>query len=347
LAIIVAEYLGQKLETEEHIKPFAHHEEDGKGLQFEEKGTCPFIGQLCKKMDKKKNAKFPVCSLRRSGELYIVCEHRLASTCKERGGALSPYQSNMLLSLAREVFSPEITVEQLLFKSEVYIASTLSEEDEEDKQKKFGRADYLLCITPDVVRTHGHRKLIVEMQGGGETSDTGNMTEQLKEWTRSELPTNEILSRPLDVGFIQTNAWRRLQEQLLTKGSVAVSSGYGFVACIGTHVFDQVEEKLNGFDDIRTSKEPGAWDTALIAYSEDKSPAAKEIVKNAIPLKIDQDRILYTTYKALATKLIDRGVPIPEIFNGPWLKLTGEAVNDDGTPFVRERRSRSKKSLSR
>ena len=350
MAIIVAEYLGQRIESNEDITPFPYQEAEEKGIQFEKMGICPFNGLTCKKMDKGTNARFPVCSLRRNEELYIICEHRLISTTRKTGYPLSPYQEKMLLALAREIFSPDVTSNQLLYKTEVYVASAEEiEENESAKRKKFGRADYMLSVTPDVTKTYGPRKLIIEVQGGGETSKTGNMTTQLKRWTNAEHPTNRLLSTPLDVGLIQTNAWRRLQEQILTKGSVAAASGYGFVACVGTHVFDQVKTKLNNFADLPVlSKEEDTWDTALVAYREDTSET-ESIITNAIPLEVDYSRIIYTRYTELANILIRRGEAVPAIFAGKWWKLTGEAVSENGIPLEeikKPRRSRKKTSPS-
>ncbi len=328
MAIIIAEYLGKRTNSDTSIHPYPHKVEEGKGIQFEHMGTCPFNELPCKKMNKKSNALFPVCSLRRNGELYIICEHRLISTSRQADGLpLSPYQNKMLLILAKEIFAEELSIEQLLYKSEITMASR-------------SRADYMLSVTSDVVRTYGPRKLIVEMQGGGETSNTGDMTARLAQWSLLANPTNAFLSKPISVGLIQTNAWRRLQEQILTKGSVAKASGNGLVACVGTHVFDQVSEKLNNFAGLSIPKTE-TWDTAIIAYSEDTSGAR---IGDAIPLKIDSSRRIYTRYQDLAKRLIERGEPDPIAFSGPWKKLTGEVVNEDGTAFEKPPRVERKRA---
>jgi len=325
VAIIVAEYLGKRTDLDTKIIPIPHHVVEGKGIQFEERSLCPFNELPCKKMDKQSNARFPICSLRRNRELYIVCEHRLVSTSKQKGLPLAPYQSKMLVTLARELFLRELTIEQLMYKVEVTMSSG-------------SRADYMLGVTSDVANTYGPRKLIVEMQGGGETSDTGNMTAHLVDWTFSANPTNTLLSSPISVGLIQTNAWRRLQEQILTKGSVAESSDYGFVACVSTHLFNLVKEKVNNFEGLEVVRE-SKWNTALVAYKEGEKP----IIDGSIPLEID--RIVYMNYNALAKRLIDRGEADLDAFSGTWWKLTGEEVSENGAPIEAKTSSQTKNNF--
>lgn len=311
MAVIVAEYLGKRTDSTVQIEPipipFQHPVPD-----------CPFNKLPCKKMNKETEANFPICSLRRNGELYIVCEHRLVSTSGEQDLPLSPYQAKMLLTLAKEVFYANIALDQVLYKSEV-------------RMKSKSKADYMLSVTPDVLKTYGPRRLIVEMQGGGETSNTGTMTRHLEKWSTLEKPTNRFLSSPLPhVGLIQTNAWRRLQEQIFAKASVAALSGYGFVACIGTILFDSVTRKIDGLYDIQVSRDE-QWDVAIITYCEDKEG---QMIGETIPLRIDQSRTIYTTYEKLVAKLVSRGLPDLEAFEGTWRKLSGESFGEDDVSIV-------------
>ncbi len=304
MAIIVAEYLGHRTDSITPIKPVPYPFSQPIPL-------CPFNKLPCKKMNMQENANFPICSLWRKNQLYIVCEHRLASTSSDVTLPISPYQADVLHKLAQEVFDPNIKLEEVAFKPEVTM-------------KSGHNADYIMGVTPSVIHTYGHRKLIVEIQGGGETSNTGVMTRTVISWTNSNQPDNQSLSAPLKkVGLIQTNAWRRLQEQLLAKASVASVTGYGFVACVGTILFDYVSGKLNNFSGIGVSKNSN-WDIAIIAYCQD---AALPVRNGPIPLKIDQSRILYTTFNQLATLLIGRGSNDPEAFSGDYRTLTGRTIN--------------------
>ncbi|MCZ5700463.1 hypothetical protein O5466_13510 [Escherichia coli] len=68
-------------------------------------------------------------------------------------------------------------------------------------------------------------EVLLEMQGGGETSSTGEITRHIAAWADLEFPTNEILRQPVAANTIETNAWRRQQEQFLVKGNVVDQTG--------------------------------------------------------------------------------------------------------------------------
>lgn len=312
MAVTIAEYLGKRTDSTTQIEPVP--------IPFARPiPACPFNKLPCKKMDKKTGANFPICSLRRGNELYIVCEHRLASTSGDQDLPLSPYQAKMLLTLAREVLNEDVKPEQVLYKAEVVMKSR-------------SKADYMLSVSSDVSETYGPRKLIVEMQGGGETNNTGTMSRHIKQWTNSDTPTNAFLSAPLgEVSPIQTNAWRRLQEQIFSKASVAVLSQCGFVACIGTIIYDSMSTKLNGFGSIQMEKSD-KWNVAFLTYCEDRDGPA---IGETIPLKIDYSRVVYTTYDKLVNKLITRGIPDPDAFEKGWKTLSGELF-DEGIASLKE-----------
>ncbi len=116
MSISVAEYLGQRTDAPTQIKPIP--------LPFSQPiPLCPFNKLPCKKMNMKTNSKFPVCSLRRNGEIYIVCENRLVSTTSEHDLPMSPYQADTLHKLAQEVFHSTIAINQLAYKAEVRMKS--------------------------------------------------------------------------------------------------------------------------------------------------------------------------------------------------------------------------------
>jgi hypothetical protein len=305
MAIIIAEYLGQRTDTAINIQPYLQNSSTVIPL-------CPFNNLPCAKLKKKTNPTVPVCSLRRNGELYIVCEHRLASSTIEQSKIISPYQSEILYTLAKEVFSPSITPAQIAFRAEVTMATG-------------SRADFILAITPETIASYGPKRLIVEMQGGGETSNTGGMTRKVQTWAVSSNPTNAALTEIIGtIGLITTNAWRRLQEQFLAKASVAAASGYGFVACVGAHLFDYVREKLgNDFNQFSLPKDQLEWNVALIAWKEASQGIS---VGTSIPLEIDTNRTVYTTYARLSQALTNQGSSDLAAFNGTYQTLDSREI---------------------
>jgi hypothetical protein len=298
MAMIVAEYLGQRTDASEKITP---HREPFK----EPFPQCPFNNLPCAKMAKKTDAKHPVCSLKRGRDIWIICEHRLISTSFDKATGLSEYQKHMLHSLARKVLSPTVAREQVIFKAEVRMASR-------------HKADFILGVTPDVAEVIRFRKMLVEIQGGGETSNTGTMTRHVGSWTQQPSTSNSQLRTPLgEVGPIQTNAWRRLQEQILAKGSVAIASGSGFAACVSPLLYDQVRSNLNNFTNCQV-EEGEDWDMLILAYVEDQST---EPQPGPIPLTIDPNRTLYTSFELFVKAIGSRGVSDDQAFNNGFLPL--------------------------
>lgn len=83
--------------------------------------------------------------------------------------------------------------------------------------------DYVLDARPTSYT--GQSKVILEIQGGGETSSTGGMTRHVTNWTNENSPTNSILRQNLPkVGIIPNNAWKRQLEQIGRKYAVAKGS---------------------------------------------------------------------------------------------------------------------------
>ncbi|WP_048185623.1 NotI family restriction endonuclease [Methanoculleus sediminis] len=306
MSVSVAEYLGQRTDVETPI------------IQPVEPGSeppCPFMGTYCPKV-KKKQA--PVCSVRKSdGTLWIVCPDRLCSTKKnipktQQPLPLSNYQKEILHSVAKTLYGDSVPPSEIYYKREEKIEVI----DGTDY-----RADFIMF------RKHGvcfdPRRAVVEMQGGGETSQTKNLTNHVKAFERNPERTNQMLAQIVDgVGTIETNAWRRQQEQFIVKGNIAQQTGGQMVFCMGSLLYDYLwkrisDAKLNNLRDFN-------WTLALIAFVEDTS---QEPQPGPIPIKIDEDRLLFTNYHTFVQALINQGGPSATLFRGEFFCLDGDRIN--------------------
>ena len=307
MSVKIAEYFGQRTDIAGNsICPVS-------GLH-----NCPFQNNItCLKLTKNL---IPVCAVRKinddgtDGDLWISCPDRLCATTK--GVPLSQYQSDTLFALARFVFGPRISKEEVYIKREVSLRANDSTNY---------KADYIMvCVSPFMNST-GPNSLIVEMQGGGETTNTGPLTRHLKEWEANPgtVHLNEVIK---GVNTLETNAWRRQQEQFLVKGNVAAqtSKSTGMVFAVGTILFDYLNKKVNlgQLPDMGDA----AWDLAIIAFKED---ASKPKAPGPIPLMIDTDRVLFTKYARFVSALTNQGLPSPEAFKGRFVDLTNKVRTTD------------------
>jgi hypothetical protein len=263
MAVTIAEYLGQRTDSNITIQPC-----EVPASTLASVAICPFNNLPCSKIMKgfkeriegqvpdesTKQAKHPVCSLRKNdGTFYIVCEDRLISGSTAQ---ISDYQKEMLLQVAKWVFSPELVLSQVGYKSEVRIQTG-------DTQKQHHKADFILAVDDSVTKTYGHRRILLEIQGGGETNNTGMITRHIEHWWRSDAPNNELLRQNITkAGTIETNAWRRFQEQLFAKATTAKKSQCGFAVALGTVVFDYIIGTIPKLREIKLRPENPGWDTA-------------------------------------------------------------------------------------
>lgn len=100
MGVSVAEYFGQRTDVDVPvIQPISGSH------------VCPFSnGNNCRKL--KKAGQAPVCSVRKeNGTLWIVCPDRLCATKKDL--PLSMHQSAILLDIARHIFDPTVTPDQI------------------------------------------------------------------------------------------------------------------------------------------------------------------------------------------------------------------------------------------
>ena len=172
------------------------------------------------------------------------------------------------------------------------------------------------------------RAVILEMQGGGETTSTGELTTHVTDWESSLQPSNEFLSQPVSKAApLVTNAWRRQQEQFLVKGNVAMLTGGRMVFCVGTMIYDYLMQRLTtvNLQDLRKAN----WTLALLAFEENLEMS--DIIPdapNSIPLRISPDRILFTNYSSFVQALTNQGAPSQSLFIGKYEDLA------DGTAMI-------------
>ena len=297
MGISVAEYMGLRSDIKKPlITPVTHP------------ATCPFMASNCEKLSRKNK---PICSLRKNdGTLYINCSRRLCST--KANVPLSLYQKNILHQVAKTIFTPNISLNDILIKREVDMKVT--------EQSDY-HADFIMMTDMNGF-TSSHRgpnKVILEMQGGGETSNTGIMTEHIKLWENDKARTNALLAKDMQkMGTLETNAWRRQQEQFIVKGNIAMQTtvGCAIAFCVGSTLFDYLFNKVS-YAHLGNLKDYN-WTLALIGISEDlSSPKAS----GSIPLVVDGTRMLFTSYHAFVRALTDQGQPCPELFEDNFERL--------------------------
>ncbi len=298
MPVRVFEYLGQRTDAEANIVPTTT-----------ESAPCPFMDHDCAKLPKGDK---PICSVKDSNDtMWIVCEHRLCAT--KSTNSLTQYQKNILHSIAQAIFYDSVSPDDVYVRKEVRMPLA---------GRQFVRADYVM-VHHGKSRGQGPARVVLEMQGGGETSNTGTITRHVKQWEGLNSPTNEFLSdRLTGPGPIVTNAWRRQQEQFLIKGNIVVQTGGGIVFCVGSLLYDFVMKKVEGhtFPELRNH----AWTLAMIGIVDDNS---SEPHQGPVPLKLDEDRMFFTNYHNFVEVLIRQGGPYPELFQGELNNLSGDPRN--------------------
>ena len=312
MAAKIAEYLGQRVDY------------DGKQIiptKPNSDAMCPFMDRPCDKVNKSKPLK-PVCSVRKAdGSIWIVCEHRLCSTRKVKSVivgnkkkkediGLVQHQVDILSKVASTIYPHGFKLDDIIIRREVTIPL-------EESNNNY-HADYIMR---NLAAGSKVDEILLEMQGGGETSSTGKITEHVTLWEKEVPPTNNFLRQPVQAGTIETNAWRRQQEQFLVKGNVVSQTGGKITFAVGTLLYDYLEKRFRNANlrDLRKHN----WTLCILAFKEDDSSQIKE---GAIPLTIDENRLLFTNYSTFVRFLTDQGGPAPQIFEGDFLSLTGKKV---------------------
>ncbi|MRT02713.1 NotI family restriction endonuclease [Ewingella americana] len=312
MAVWIAEYLGQRTDVDEPIKP----------VLFGEDVRCPYMDRNCDKASKKNH---PVCSVRKSnGTLWIVCEHRLCSTRKnkilaidgkrvKKDNVLVEHQKDILRKVAKLIYQDEYIMDsEIGVRREVNIP--LPDDTETEPNKSFSyHADYVMRNFSGRGRVD---EVLLEMQGGGETSNTGAISRHIEAWAENNERTNEQLRKIVAANPIETNAWRRQQEQFLVKGNVVDQTGGKIVFAVGSLLYDYLYRRFKNAN-LRDLKAHN-WTLCILAFKED---SLNKPEPGPIPLMIDPDKTLFTNYSTFVRFLTDQGSPCPELFEGEFLML--------------------------
>ena len=300
MGVTVAEYLGMRTDVDYPvIAPVTGQV------------ACPFsAGNTCKKL---KSGNHPVCSVRRpDGRLWIVCSDRLCATKKDI--PLCQHQSDVLLDIGKHIFSPDVMKEEVCVKREARLDVV--------EGTKYN-ADYVISLASGRTPYSGPDRLVLEMQGGGETTNTGKLTEVVNRWIATQNRTNAMLRSVSEASTLETNAWRRQQEQFIVKGNIAMKTwkGYGIAFCVGSILFDYLMDKLASAN-LPDLKE---YNRTLdqLGISEDES---QPVVAGPIPLKVDESRMLFTNYQTFVQALINQGEPSLQAFRGEFINLNNETI---------------------
>ena len=226
---------------------------------------------------------------------------------------LNDHQKNILHAVAKEIFSPDIARNEVLVNREVPIPVT---------QDSDYSADYVMWRkNPQLITTFNpDRPIVLEMQGGGETTSTGDLTKHIAQWEKGEA----ILTTPVKkTAPLVTNAWRRQQEQFLVKGNAAMLTGGRMVFCIGSMIYDYLMPRLTSTT-IFPSLKNANWTLALLTFVEDTSVAAHPASLSApdsIPLKIDTNKTLFTNYGFFVQAITNQGTACNSMFQEPYVDL--------------------------
>lgn len=314
MPVVVAEYLGVRTDKGIPIAPIVVNKTTGKIGKPEL--PCPFKNSHC---EKAKSGNKPVCSVRDSvtGTLWIVCQSRLCATMKGNAKApvaLNDYQKLTLHDIAKEIYGNDITREEVLVDREVPIPITATSDYS---------ADYIMWRQNPKYTAIGaqDRPVVLEMQGGGETTNTGDLTELIGKWEQGAASLTDVANK---TSPLVTNAWRRQQEQFLVKGNTAMLTGGRIAFCIGSMIYDYLMPRLTTttkFPDLKNAN----WSLALITIKEDGGQAPQirpNCAPHSLPLIIDHEKTLFTNYSFFVQAITNQGTACEAMFDRDYINLT-------------------------
>lgn len=314
MPIYVAEYLGVRTDRGQTITPITINKSGG--TTAKPTLPCPFKNSHC---EKAKRGDKPICSIRDTStdELWIVCPSRFCATMKGPKNSqipLNEHQKLTLHSIAQEIYGKEIQRGNVLVDREVPIPVTTDSNYS---------ADYIMWRRdPKVTASVSHdRPLVLEMQGGGETTATGHLTKHVTEW---ENGTAELTAPVVKTAPLVTNAWRRQQEQFLVKGNTAMLTGGKIAFCIGSMIYDYLMPRLEATTKFPSLKNAN-WTLALITIKEDTSDTPQprpDCAPNSIPLVIDKEKTLFTNYGFFVQAITNQGQACENMFDRDYADLT-------------------------
>jgi hypothetical protein len=221
----------------------------------------------------------------RQGKPWIVCTHRLIPS---KTNAVTPYHLAALRSVAETLF-PNYYTGDVGYRTQVSLGIG---------ERKRVVLDYILKAKDYEL---GQNTVILEVQGGGETSSTGVMTRHIANWAQTRPPTNEFLRGPLPkVGIIPNNAWKRQLEQIGRKYAVAQTVGASLSLVMGEVLYGYVRSLFPGNYPYFPK-----WEIALVSLAERQSQEP-----GPIPIDIVEES-LFMTFEQFIDAAI-RKYPLPE-----------------------------------
>jgi hypothetical protein len=308
MPLSIAEYLGYRTDiASPNIVPSI--------LEGATVPTCPFSGSPCIKLKSSKPS-HPVCSVRFNNKVFIVCSNRLIPA---QAQTISPSHTAALASISDTLF-PGVNAKNIGFRRQIGVAGLY--------------LDYVLTVNPSVNFSRGPSRVILEIQGGGETSNTGTITRYVNDWINEDNPTNSFLSKELNTkflkshlntnnvsspGIIPNNAWKRQLDQIIKKSVIAKTFSGGFVLVMGDLLYEYIKQKSIP---IQKSYFP-QWEVALIGVSEDTTnPPAS----GAIPIT-NVSESTFITYSEFMDALQGFSISssIPDPFSGKYTTLANSS----------------------
>ena len=300
MGVSVAEYFGQRTDIDNPvINPIS------------QEAACPFSsGNVCKKL---RSGNHPVCSVRKpDGTMWIVCSERLCNTKKDI--PICQHQKDVLHKIAQQLYGPSVAASDVCVKREARLNVV---------EGTTYNVDYIISLATGRTDFSGPDRMVLEMQGGGETSNTGQITALLNQWIANPTRTNQQLRSETGASTLETNAWRRQQEQFIVKGNIAMKTwkGYGIAFCVGSLLYDYLMNKL-ATANLPVLREYN-WTLAIIAIKEDTDVPTQP---GAIPITVDTSKMLFTNYQTFVQALINQGEPSLNAFRGAFINLDNENI---------------------
>lgn len=283
MPITIAEYLGVNAAA---AAPVPHPK--GMGAP-----NCPFNGLSCTKVSKNKK---PVCSVWAGSDLWITCQHRLLSDSKN-AAITHPHMSVKASEIATRLWQFPFSL------SQVAVARK--------KNIRDSQADFVFALNPGWRVVNAPLRFVLEIQAGGDTTDS--YQQAVAEWENGSRPLTDVIPKcsPND-----RNVWKRLMEQLLTKGLAATKARQGIGCVISDRLFNAVDDWIRWR--ALTLPEDGYADFVVIPFTvHDASTSPIALVPN-------DERIIRTSFTAFFDHL--RRSSQAADFTGAYIQLDGNAT---------------------
>jgi len=253
------------------------------------------MGAPCSKLAGKKSY-HPVCSVRTNGEAFVVCQDRVIPA---KARSLTSFHITALAGVSHFLF-PGVDVSDIGYRRQVSLRLGSGNQNRVV-------LDYVLRIRDNAsFPADGPRQVILEVQGGGETSNTGTITRHVETWAASTPRTNSLLRQSLPrVGTIPNNAWKRQLEQILRKVALTEHFGGAVALAMGKILFDYVRGSVAAGGAFRPD-----WKIALLCIDEEPS-------KQPGPIPLDMiSESVFMTYEDFIEAI--RNYPLPANIVSPF-----------------------------